>query len=87
MLFIDFSSAFNTIIPQHLTAKRTQLGLSTSLCNWVLDFLTGRPQPAWHSARACRWRIPLGQVIEGKYLPTYMLEGFRTMGEKPDAGS
>ncbi len=33
MLFIDFSSAFNTIIPQQLTHKFVQLGLNTSLCN------------------------------------------------------
>lgn len=44
MLFVDFSSAFNTIIPQQLIHKLVQLGLSTSLCNWLLDFLTGRPQ-------------------------------------------
>ncbi|KAK3540458.1 hypothetical protein QTP70_031011 [Hemibagrus guttatus] len=43
MLFIDFSSAFNTIIPQHLTEKLSLLGINTSLCNWILDFLTGRP--------------------------------------------
>uniref|UniRef100_A0A3B1JXT7 Reverse transcriptase domain-containing protein n=1 Tax=Astyanax mexicanus TaxID=7994 RepID=A0A3B1JXT7_ASTMX len=44
MLFIDFSSAFNTIIPQNLTRKLSSLGLNTPLCNWILDFLTGRPQ-------------------------------------------
>uniref|UniRef100_A0A9J7X865 Reverse transcriptase domain-containing protein n=1 Tax=Cyprinus carpio carpio TaxID=630221 RepID=A0A9J7X865_CYPCA len=44
MLFIDFSSAFNTIIPQQLIHKLVELGLNTSLCNWLLDFLTGRPQ-------------------------------------------
>ncbi|KAK3537683.1 hypothetical protein QTP70_017914 [Hemibagrus guttatus] len=44
MLFIDFSSAFNMIIPQHLTEKLILLGINTSLCNWILDFLTGRPQ-------------------------------------------
>ncbi len=44
MLFIDFSSAFNTIIPQQLTHKLVQLGLNISLCNWLLDFLTGRSQ-------------------------------------------
>ncbi|KAF7711486.1 hypothetical protein C0J45_0469 [Silurus meridionalis] len=38
------SSAFNTIIPQHLIDKLSLLGLNTSLCNWILDFLTGRPQ-------------------------------------------
>ncbi len=43
MLFIDFSSAFNTIIPQQLIHKPNLLGLITSLCNWILDFLTARP--------------------------------------------
>ncbi|KAI5614135.1 hypothetical protein C0J50_3856 [Silurus asotus] len=44
MLFIDFSSAFNRIIPQHLIEKLNLLGLNASLCNLILDFLTGRPQ-------------------------------------------
>ncbi len=44
MLLIDFSSAFNTIIPQQLINKLSLLGLNTSLCNWILDFLTGRPK-------------------------------------------
>ncbi len=44
MLFIDFSSAFNTIISQQLIHKLNLLGLNTSLCNWILDFLTARPQ-------------------------------------------
>ncbi|KAK3521337.1 hypothetical protein QTP70_003459 [Hemibagrus guttatus] len=47
MLFIDFSSAFKTIIPQHLIEKLSLLGLNTSLCNWILDFLTGRAQSVW----------------------------------------
>ncbi len=38
-----FSSAFNTIIPQQLIHKLNLLGLNTSLCNWILDFLTARP--------------------------------------------
>ncbi|XP_062919526.1 uncharacterized protein LOC134354537 [Mobula hypostoma] len=44
MLFIDFSSAFNTIIPQKLIGKLSLLDLNTSPCIWILDFLTGRPQ-------------------------------------------
>ncbi|KAK3518337.1 hypothetical protein QTP86_003647 [Hemibagrus guttatus] len=47
MLFIDFSSAFNTIITQHLIEKLSLLGTNTSLCNWILDFLTGKPQSVW----------------------------------------
>ncbi|KAK3543371.1 hypothetical protein QTP70_018383, partial [Hemibagrus guttatus] len=37
-------SAFNTIIPQHLFEKLSLLGLNTSLCKWILDYMTGRPQ-------------------------------------------
>ncbi len=44
MLLIDFSSAFNTIIPQQLINKLNLLGLNNSLCNCILDFLTGIPQ-------------------------------------------
>ncbi|KAI4876536.1 hypothetical protein NFI96_002224 [Prochilodus magdalenae] len=44
MLFVDFTSVFNTMIPQTLTDKLSSLGLCSSLCNWVLDFLTNRPQ-------------------------------------------
>jgi hypothetical protein len=44
MLFIDYSSAFNTIVPSKLVIKLETLGLDPALCNWVLDFLTGLPQ-------------------------------------------
>ncbi len=44
ILFIEFSSAFNKIISQQLINKVSLLGLNNSLCNWILDFLTGRPQ-------------------------------------------
>ena len=44
MLFIDYSSAFNTIVPSKLITKLRILELNTSLCNWILDFLTLRTQ-------------------------------------------
>ncbi len=44
LLFIDYSSAFNTIVPIKLAFKLTDLSLNSSLCNWIQDFLTGRPQ-------------------------------------------
>ncbi|KAI4878726.1 hypothetical protein NFI96_018494 [Prochilodus magdalenae] len=44
MLFIDFSSAFNTIIPSRLIHKLSTLGISSPLCSWIMDFLTCRPQ-------------------------------------------
>ena len=46
MLFINYSPAFNTIVPSKLNTKLRLriLGLNNSLCNWILDFLTGRPR-------------------------------------------
>ena len=44
MLFIDYSSAFNTTVPFKFIIKLEDLGLNSFLCNWVLDFLTGCPQ-------------------------------------------
>ncbi len=44
LLFIDYSSAFNTIVPTKLAVKLSDLGLDTSLCDWIQDFLTDRPQ-------------------------------------------
>ena len=44
VLFIDYSLAFNTIVPSKLTTKLRVLGLNPSLCILVLDFLMGRPQ-------------------------------------------
>jgi hypothetical protein len=44
MLFIDYRSAFNTIVPSKLIIKLEALGLNPVFCNWFLDFLTGHPQ-------------------------------------------
>ena len=44
MLFIDYSSPFNTIVsPKRITNQMTQ-GLNASVRNWILDFLMGLPQ-------------------------------------------
>ena len=34
----------NTVVPSKLITKLRTLRLNTSLCNWILDFLMGRPQ-------------------------------------------
>ncbi|KAJ8376440.1 hypothetical protein SKAU_G00070200 [Synaphobranchus kaupii] len=44
ILFLDFSSAFNTVTPNRLVSKLHSFGLNTTICNWTLDFLTNRPQ-------------------------------------------
>ena len=45
MLFIDYSSVFNTIVPSKLLTKLKTVGLNTSLSKWILDFLTVRTHP------------------------------------------
>ncbi len=44
ILFVDFSSSFNTIIPDTLQNKLTQLSIPTSICQWITSFLTDRQQ-------------------------------------------
>lgn len=44
LLFVDCSSAFNTIIPSRLFIKMSDLGLQHIICLWIQDFLTNRPQ-------------------------------------------
>ncbi|KAK3532200.1 hypothetical protein QTP86_009477 [Hemibagrus guttatus] len=44
LLFVDFSSAFNTITPTLLQTKLTQLSVPSSICQWITSFLTYRHQ-------------------------------------------
>uniref|UniRef100_A0A8C5DJK7 Reverse transcriptase domain-containing protein n=1 Tax=Gouania willdenowi TaxID=441366 RepID=A0A8C5DJK7_GOUWI len=44
MLFVDHSSAFNTIIPDILITKLLKLQIPLPTCNWIKNFLTSRPQ-------------------------------------------
>ena len=44
LLFIDFSSAFNTIIPQQLVEKLRLLNVDSGTCTWILNFLSQRQQ-------------------------------------------
>ena len=44
MLFIEYSSVFNTVVPQKLCNRLISLRLRSSLCSWVLNFLTDRPK-------------------------------------------
>ncbi|KAK3532060.1 hypothetical protein QTP86_006807 [Hemibagrus guttatus] len=41
-LFVDFSSAFNTIVLALLRDKLFQLNVPDSMCSWITDFLTDR---------------------------------------------
>ncbi|KAK3538473.1 hypothetical protein QTP86_003690 [Hemibagrus guttatus] len=44
LLFVDFSSAFNTIISTLLQTKQTQLSFPSFICQWITSFLTDRHQ-------------------------------------------
>ncbi len=44
MLFIDYSSAFNTIISDILFSKLTDLGFPSLTCTWIRNFVTDHPQ-------------------------------------------
>ena len=51
ILFVDFSSAFNTIAPA-LQDKLTQLSVPEPTCRWITDFLSDRKQ-----------RVRLGKLV------------------------
>ncbi len=66
MLFVDFSSAFNTISPMKLIGKPSTLDLSTTLCNLILDFLTNHRQfisVISHTSSTILLNIPQGSVL------------------------
>uniref|UniRef100_A0A8C6PAK0 Reverse transcriptase domain-containing protein n=1 Tax=Nothobranchius furzeri TaxID=105023 RepID=A0A8C6PAK0_NOTFU len=44
ILFVDFSSAFNSILPALLQDKLSMLNVPNSTCRWITDFLTNRRQ-------------------------------------------
>ena len=52
ILFVDFSSAFNTIIPHTLERQLSLMQVPVSTCKWITDFLTNRSQ-----------RVKLGKSI------------------------
>ena len=43
-LFIDFSSAFNTIKPHVMLHKLMAMNVNSNIIKWIYDYLTGRPQ-------------------------------------------
>src|SRR4029434_5730705 len=68
MLFVDFSSAFNTIIPEVLLTKLTQLTVSASTCQWIINFLIDMKQQVrlgemTSSTRTVSTGAPQGSVL------------------------
>ena len=52
ILFVDFSSAFNTILPPILEGRLSALRVPDYTCRWITDFLSNRTQ-----------RVKLGKSI------------------------
>ena len=44
ILFVDFSSAFNTIQPHLIVSKLIKMKCNSYLISWIMDFLIKRPQ-------------------------------------------
>ncbi|XP_061610528.1 opsin-5 isoform X3 [Phyllopteryx taeniolatus] len=68
ILFVDFSSVFNTIIPELLSSKLLQLSVTPAICQWIYSFLTGRTQQvrlgeATSSTRSISTGAPQGRVL------------------------
>ena len=66
MLFTDFSSAFNTV-------KLGAIGISTPLGNWLLDFLTDRPQTVRVGKNSSETTIMNTKVPQGCVLSPLLL--------------
>ena len=44
ILFVDYSSAFNTILPTNLNSKLLEIGVDPQICVWISNLFTDRPQ-------------------------------------------
>ncbi len=77
ILFVDFSSAFNIIIPDTLQNKLTQLSVPTSVCQWINSFLIDRQQLVKlgkfsSSTRTISTGAPQGCVLSPLLFSLYM---------------
>ncbi len=86
MLFVDFSSALNTVIPSKLTTKLGDLGINTSLCNWIMDFLTNRPQHV-RSGHTCSTTITRNTGVQQGCVLSPILYSLYTYYCRPVHGS
>ncbi len=76
-LFVYFSSAFNTIIPNLLLPKLTQFSVPTSIRQWINSFMTDRQQLVrldkyTSSTRTISTGAPQGCVLSPLHFSLYM---------------
>lgn len=60
-MFLDFSSAFNAILPDQLGNKLRLMNVNAPIDSWIMDYLTNRPQFEQHHgpSRDCSITFPL----------------------------
>ncbi|KAI5100978.1 hypothetical protein C0J45_9964 [Silurus meridionalis] len=66
ILYVDFSSAFNTIIPGILHSKLLNLTIPPAICQWITSFLTGRKQQHLVGALSEFFEPGRGEEEEGR---------------------
>ncbi len=77
ILFVDFSSSFNTIIPTLLQTKLTQLSVPSSIYQWITSFLTDRQQLVrlgkfMSNSRSTNTGAPQGYVLSSLLFSLYI---------------
>ena len=65
ILLIDYSSGIKTLMPLKLVTKLGDLGLNIALCDWILNFLTDRPQAVWMASTTSSTLTPNTSAPQG----------------------
>ncbi len=70
ILFVDFSSTFNTIIPDTLQNKLTELSVPTSICQWIRQssWQTGSRSWGWENTHPAPVRSAL-ELLRAVFSP------------------
>lgn len=79
--FFDFSSAFNTIQPSLLQSKMENAGVHHGMVNWIIDYLSNRPQyvrmqDCVSQVVRCSTGVPQGTVL-APFLFTFYTSDFQ----------
>ncbi|XDV15205.1 hypothetical protein PO909_015335 [Leuciscus waleckii] len=86
IMFFDFSSAFNTIQPMLLKDKLERTGVDHLLSQWVLNYLTNRPQfvrarDGVSDRLMCSTGVPQGTVLAPFLFTLYTADFRNNFGE------